>query len=449
MRRVLIAIAVCALIATRTQDAFGQCSITTIDIGGSTMLCAGSGDGWEWTGPNGFTGTDMCVTVTTPGTYSLRVFDAASGTWSEPCTQLVGNPPTGPSCSIAGADSVCAGSSVRWCGPTGDYRYAWTGPGGFGATTSCVDVSAAGTYTLTLTDMANGAAGEPCALTLRVIDCSAPHESDVCPRTARWWTWGCSKHHAPIAPDAFARVAAGVDQRSALWDFGGSADGLCSLLERKRHNTELTAAKRQYAAVLANLTAAGLGIADANGQTIGIDPNHVVDCRGVPAGTTVGQWASAAEQTLLGLNSTTGRSRHDRDACDRLRKQAKEINAGARSGACFGQMSGMSDDDDEGSGEPDSPSASFTTGGSAGSGPFSGPSRLRWTLLRTSQVDLAIVDVTGRRIRHLVSGVFAAGTHEFAWDGRDDDGRAVRAGAYFMAGTIGGERASQRLFLLH
>ena len=82
-------------------------------------------------------------------------------------------------------------------------------------------------------------------------------------------------------------------------------------------------------------------------------------------------------------------------------------------------------------------------------GPFSGPSRMRWTLLRAGQVELAIVDVTGRHVRRLVSGTFAAGTHEFAWDGRDDDGRVVRAGAYFMAGTISGERTSQRLFLLH
>ena len=74
---------------------------------------------------------------------------------------------------------------------------------------------------------------------------------------------------------------------------------------------------------------------------------------------------------------------------------------------------------------------------------------MRWSLTRTSQVELAIVDVTGRRIRHLVSGTFAAGPHEFTWDGRDDDGRSVRAGAYFCAGTIDGARTSQRLFLLH
>ena len=168
MRRVLIAIAVCTLIATRTQDAFGQCSITMLDVGGSTMLCAGNGDGWLWSGPGGFTSTDMCVTVTAPGTYTLSVFDAASGTWGDPCSQLVGDPPTGPSCSIDGVDSVCAGSSAHWCAPVGNYQYAWSGPSGFGATSQCVDVSAAGTYSLRLTDMSNGATGDACTLTLPV-----------------------------------------------------------------------------------------------------------------------------------------------------------------------------------------------------------------------------------------------------------------------------------------
>ena len=451
MRRVLIAVAVCALIATRAQEAFAQCSITMIDMNGSAMLCAGAGDAWEWSGPGGFSGTDMCVTVSTPGTYTLRVFDAASSTWSEPCSQLYGTPPAGPSCSITGADSVCAGSSTRWCGPTGNYLYAWSGPGGFGATTACVDVNAAGTYTLALTDASNGAAGEPCSLTLRVLDCSPPHETDVCPRNARWWTWGCAKHHAPIGPDAFAQVAAGVDQRSAVWDYNGSADGLCGLLQRSRRGEDLRATKRQYAAVLANLTAAALGITDANGQTIGIDPNHVMSgVRGLAPGTTVGAWAAATEQTLLGLTSSRGHGRRDRETCERIRREAKAINGGARSGACYGQMSGMSaDDDDDFDGETDSQAAGFSAGGATGSGPFSGPSRMRWTLARASQVELSIVDVTGRRVRHLVSGMFAAGSHEWSWDGRDDDGRVMRSGAYFCAGTIDGARTSQRLFLLH
>jgi hypothetical protein len=394
----------------------------------------------------------MCVTVTLPGTYTLRVFDAATGLWSDPCSQQFGDPPpAGPACAISGPDSVCAGSSAHWCGPEGNFAYAWSGPGGFGASTACVDVSAAGSYSLRVSDLSTGAAGDPCTLTLRVVDCSPPHQSDVCPRNSRWWTWGCSPHHAPIAPDQFARVATGVDQRSALWDFGGSADGLCKLLQRQRNGTSMSAAKRQYATVLANLTAAALGITDANGQTIGIDPNHVVSgVRGMAPGMTVGGWAAATEQTLLALGSNSGHERQKRETCDRIRREARAINGGARNGACFGQMGAMADDDDDDlSGEPDATaSSSFSAGGSAG-GPFSGPSRMRWTLERPAQVELAIVDVTGRRVRHLVSGVFSVGTHEFAWDGRDDDGRTVRAGAYFMAGTIGGEHTSQRLILLH
>jgi flagellar hook assembly protein FlgD len=80
--------------------------------------------------------------------------------------------------------------------------------------------------------------------------------------------------------------------------------------------------------------------------------------------------------------------------------------------------------------------------------PLSGDTRMSWTLLRSAPVELVVIDITGRRIRHLASGVYSAGVHQFTWDGRDDDGRAVRTGAYFVAGRVGDERLSQRLFIL-
>ena len=80
--------------------------------------------------------------------------------------------------------------------------------------------------------------------------------------------------------------------------------------------------------------------------------------------------------------------------------------------------------------------------------PLAGSSRLRWTLLRDSPVELRVMDITGRSVRHLASGIYSAGTHDFAWDGRDDDGRAVHSGAYFVAGQVGDQRLSQRLFIL-
>jgi hypothetical protein len=46
------------------------------------------------------------------------------------------------------------------------------------------------------------------------------------------------------------------------------------------------------------------------------------------------------------------------------------------------------------------------------------------------QVRLEIFDVAGRRVRGLVEGPAAPGAQTVSWDGRDDRGRAVRAGVY-------------------
>jgi len=450
MRRVLIAVGVVLLIAARAPQAFGQCSISVLDVNGTPMLCADAGDGWQWTGPGGFSSTDMCITASTPGTYTLRVYDASTGQWSDPCSQAVGKPP-GPSCSITGVDSVCAGSSVQWCGPTGDYDYAWSGPAGFAANTACVDVSAAGTYSLTLTDRASGAAGDPCALTLRTLQCPAPHLSSVCPRPASWWASGCASGTSPLDAEAFARVAAGVDQRSAVWSYGGTPQGLCALVGHPRHANSMTSTKRQYAAVLANITAAALGIVDYEGHAVGLDESRTLDdVRGVPAGTTLAQWVASTEHAMLSLVSDAGHGRSAREALRRIRHQAKDINRGPESGDCPGQFSAaMESDDDDDLGDALGGSASaLALGGGDGGDPLTGGSRMRWTLERAGQVEVSIVDVTGRHVRLVASGMYAAGTHEFSWDGRDDDGRTMRAGAYFVAGSIGGERTSLRLFLL-
>ena len=55
-----------------------------------------------------------------------------------------------------------------------------------------------------------------------------------------------------------------------------------------------------------------------------------------------------------------------------------------------------------------------------------------FALTRGGPVSLDVVDVQGRRVRELVQGVRAAGEHRIDWDGRDDDGHAMRAGVYFL-----------------
>jgi len=56
---------------------------------------------------------------------------------------------------------------------------------------------------------------------------------------------------------------------------------------------------------------------------------------------------------------------------------------------------------------------------------------LGFSLAAGGEVDLTVYSVDGRRVRTLVRGIREPGEYETVWDGRDDGGRAVRAGVYF------------------
>jgi hypothetical protein len=57
---------------------------------------------------------------------------------------------------------------------------------------------------------------------------------------------------------------------------------------------------------------------------------------------------------------------------------------------------------------------------------------LHYTLGRSGPVSLLLYDATGSMVRKLVSGAMPAGRHSSAWDGRDDWGRPVPAGVYYL-----------------
>jgi hypothetical protein len=68
----------------------------------------------------------------------------------------------------------------------------------------------------------------------------------------------------------------------------------------------------------------------------------------------------------------------------------------------------------------------------AGPNPFADRAELRLRLPRAARVAVRVHDVTGRRVRDLIARDLAAGAHPLAWDGRDEAGRAVPAGTYFI-----------------
>lgn len=67
-----------------------------------------------------------------------------------------------------------------------------------------------------------------------------------------------------------------------------------------------------------------------------------------------------------------------------------------------------------------------------GPNPARGGTEIELGLPREGWTRLDVVDVSGRRVRGLVLGFRPAGRHRLLWDGRDDAGRAVAAGVYWL-----------------
>ena len=76
--------------------------------------------------------------------------------------------------------------------------------------------------------------------------------------------------------------------------------------------------------------------------------------------------------------------------------------------------------------------------------PFVTRTEMSFGLTREAAVTLQLFDVTGRLVRDF-SGVYAAGEHALAWDGRDSEGRAVPAGVYFAKFVSPDESMSRKI----
>jgi hypothetical protein len=62
---------------------------------------------------------------------------------------------------------------------------------------------------------------------------------------------------------------------------------------------------------------------------------------------------------------------------------------------------------------------------------------------------MSIVDVRGRHVAGLLDGeVVEPGTHSIAWDGRDDQGRRVASGVYFVLLEAQGDWNVRRITLV-
>ena len=80
--------------------------------------------------------------------------------------------------------------------------------------------------------------------------------------------------------------------------------------------------------------------------------------------------------------------------------------------------------------------------------PFSGETRFTLSLTRAAVADVAVLDLSGRRVAVLHHGRLEAGGHSFAWQGTRADGSRAPEGVYFLRARAAGETTSRRVVLL-
>jgi hypothetical protein len=136
----------------------------TVSVNETFTLCGPQDNDYtyEWHGPGVPAGTrSRCVTVPgrASGSYEYELV-ADDGVQRERCTQVVrvGGGATGTlTCSITGPTSIQAGQTARLCAPQSSlHSYTWSGPGGFTASTRCVDVMTEGVYEVAIRNTLTG-----------------------------------------------------------------------------------------------------------------------------------------------------------------------------------------------------------------------------------------------------------------------------------------------------
>ncbi|NLI15309.1 MAG: M6 family metalloprotease domain-containing protein [candidate division Zixibacteria bacterium] len=80
--------------------------------------------------------------------------------------------------------------------------------------------------------------------------------------------------------------------------------------------------------------------------------------------------------------------------------------------------------------------------------PFNSSTNFRLDLTQAADVQIAIFNITGAKIKQITAGYLEPGTHSFIWDGTTDSGQKVGSGVYFYRLNINGESICKKMSLL-
>ncbi len=80
--------------------------------------------------------------------------------------------------------------------------------------------------------------------------------------------------------------------------------------------------------------------------------------------------------------------------------------------------------------------------------PFNPSTTIEFMLPESGSVKLVIYDITGRKVRELISGQFSAGKHSIQWNACDDAGKPVSSGVYVSRLENGDAAVTNRMTLV-
>ena len=110
---------------------------------------------FAWTGPGGFTATTANITALASGSYHITVTDVNGCTLDQDVTvgQATNTLAIAPAVTDAGCTASTGAITLNTTGGVAPLTFAWTGPGGFTATTANITALASGSYHITITDV--------------------------------------------------------------------------------------------------------------------------------------------------------------------------------------------------------------------------------------------------------------------------------------------------------
>jgi uncharacterized repeat protein (TIGR01451 family) len=437
---------------TLSVDTPPPCDITgcteIISGGEPSEFCGPAGlSSYAWTGPGGFTASTRCTgPISEPGQYNLVVEDE-NGCSCENSRTLTESSIT---CSISGENEICEGEETQLCGPVGLATYAWTGPGGFTASTQCITVGTEGLYTLEIHNVQGCEAS--CEITLVVEPCAG-----ACPRTPGFW----KQQYCYCGEGEGGRVKFGCGDLNAIlgcigttssYTFGSGGltiSNFCSALNKEIGSSpQEQQVNRQYAAFLSNVCVGELAIPAGNGDIVSLPPSTVITgaCSGLIDATTIADLIDAVDALLAGPNPPYG------DIITCLDRINNGVGIPFDPEACVAPGNDVND-----SFVREGLIGSAQTGLDSGLGaadlfkptpnPFKQNTRMAYAVSASAgaQVEIGVYNTAGQKIRTLVNGVVGSGRHEAVWDGRDENGTAVPAGIYFYRAVIDGQSIVARV----